>query len=119
MVLGWIIDGRAQQDIWIGYPGRAGAERSIGTSVRFYDVKTDEWCVAWIAPAANSVITLKGGPVGDRIVLRGQDADGSQLRWSFNDMQANSFVWRGESSHDECKTWTLEEEHHMRRRTGA
>ena len=56
---------------------------------------------------------------GDRIVLRGQDTEGGQLRWSFNDIKDDSFTWRGEKSRDEGKTWRLEEEHHMRRRSAG
>jgi hypothetical protein len=32
---GWILDGRAIQDIWISYPKEAGKERGIGTTVSF------------------------------------------------------------------------------------
>ena len=114
---GWIIDGWAIQDIWIGYPrdGSKG-ERRIGTSVRFFDAKSKVWRVVFVAPAAGSLTTVQGGLEGDRIVLRGQDSDGSLLRWSFNDIRADSFVWRGETSRDQGKSWRLEEEHHMTRR---
>ena len=74
------------------------------------------WRVVFVAPAFGSIVTIEGGAEGDRIVLRGQDADGAELRWSFNDMSADSFVWRGEKSRDGGKTWRLEEEHHMKRR---
>lgn len=117
---GWIIDGRALQDIWIGYPkDRSKDERSIGTSVRFFDTKAKIWRVVWVAPANGLMITLQGGAEGSRIVLKGQDGDGSSLRWSFNDIQADSFVWRGEKSRDGGKTWRLEEEHRTKRRSGA
>ena len=117
---GWIIDGRALQDIWIGYPKDGSKdERSIGTSVRFFDTKAKIWRVVWVAPANGLLITLQGGAEGSRIVLRGQDSDGSSLRWSFNDIQADSFVWRGEKSRDGGKSWRLEEEHQMKRRSGA
>jgi len=53
---------------------------------------------------------------GDRIVLRGTDVDGYPIRWSFNEIKPESFVWRGEKSRDDGKTWKLEEEHHMKRR---
>ena len=114
---GWIIDGRAVQDIWITYPKEGSkTERGIGTSVRFFDAKSKMWRVAWLAPAIGDLITLQGGAEGDRIVLRGQDGDGSSLRWSFNDIRRDSFVWRGEKSRDGGKTWKLEEEHNMKRR---
>lgn len=117
---GWIIDGRALQDIWIGYP-KSGSkdERTIGTSVRFFDSKSKMWRVVFVAPAFGVLSTLQGGAEGNRIVLTGPDSDGSSLRWSFNDIQTDSFIWRGEKSRDGGKTWRLEEEHHMKRRKGA
>jgi hypothetical protein len=113
---GWIIDGRALQDIWISYPRKGADERSIGTSVRFFDDKLKKWRVVFVGPAYGILITVQGGVEGSAIVLRGVDDHGSALRWSFNDIQANSFTWRGETSRDGGKTWRLEEEHHMRRR---
>jgi hypothetical protein len=113
---GWIMDGRAVQDIWITYPKEAGKERGIGTSMRFFDNKSKTWRVVFVSPEHDALITVKGGMEGDRIILRGVDDEGSMLRWSFNDLQADSFTWRGETSRDGGKTWKLEEEHHMKRR---
>ena len=117
---GWIIDGRALQDIWISYP-KSGSkdERTIGTSVRFFDSKAKVWRVVFVAPAFSYLVTMEGGAEGSRIVLEGQDTDGSSLRWSFNDIQTDSFTWRGEKSRDGGKTWRLEEEHQMKRRRNA
>jgi hypothetical protein len=116
---GWVMDGRAIQDIWITYPNEAGKERGVGTSVRFFDNKSKMWQVVFISPAYSAVVTVRGGTEGDRIVLRGVDDEGSMLRWSFNDIKADSFTWRGEKSRDGGKTWKLEEEHHMRRRAAV
>jgi hypothetical protein len=116
---GWVMDGRAIQDIWITYPKEAGKERGIGTSVRFFDSKAKTWQVVFISPAYGAVLTVRGGTEGDRIVLRGIDGEGSMLRWSFNDIKPDSFTWRGEKSRDGGKTWKLEGEHHMRRRAAV
>ncbi len=117
ILFGWVLDGRAMQDIWITYPTPgSGAERKIGTTLRTFDRKAGLWRVVFVAASYGSLVTLQGGSEGDRIVLRGKDTDGSQLRWSFNEIQPDSFVWRGESSRDGGKTWRLEEEHRMRRR---
>ena len=113
---GWIIDGRALQDIWITYPKGPKEERLIGTSLRFFDAKTRRWRVVFVLPALGLLTTVEGRAEGDRIVLEGQADDGSQRRWSFNDIRPNSFVWRGEKSRDGGKTWKLREEHHMTRR---
>ena len=100
------------QDVLI--EGDAQARR--GTTVRFYDAKFKEWRIVWIPPLSGNVITLKGGAVGDCIVLLGRDVNGMMLRWSFNDIQADSFLWRGESSSDEGKTWRTEQVMRLRRR---
>jgi len=113
---GWVLDGRAVQDLWITYPREGEKERGIGTSIRFFDDKSKTWRVVFVSPKYGAVLTVQGGVDGDRIVLRGQDAEGSQLRWSFNDIKDDSFTWRGEKSRDGGKTWKLEEEHHMKRR---
>jgi hypothetical protein len=116
---GWIIDGRALQDIWITYPKPGSKERGVGTSIRIFDSKTKLWRVVFVSPAFNAIILVQGGLEGDRIVLRGVDQESTLLRWSFNEIQANSFIWRGETSRDGGKTWRLEEEHHMTRREGG
>jgi hypothetical protein len=117
VLFGWVLDGRAVQDIWISYPQDGKTERQIGTSLRFLDKKSRMWRVIFVNPEVGAVMSVKGGMEGDRIVLRGADDDGSEMRWSFNDIKADSFVWRGEKSRDGGKTWVLEEEHHMKRRT--
>jgi len=108
---GWIIDGRAIQDIWISYPTKGASERGIGTSIRFFDSKTRMWRVVFVSPEYNALVTLEGGVEGNRIVLRGVNDEGSRLRWSFNDIQADSFVWRGKKSRDGRNRCRLDEEH--------
>jgi hypothetical protein len=114
---GWIIDGHALQDIWITYPKEPAEERLIGTSLRFFDAKTKVWRVVFVLPALGLLTTVEGRAEGDRIVLAGDAGDGARRRWSFNDIRADSFVWRGEKSRDDGKTWRLVEEHQMRRRS--
>jgi hypothetical protein len=116
---GWVLDGRAMQDLWITYPKKGEQEREIGTSIRFFDDKTRTWRVVFVSPQEDAIRTVQGGVEGDRIVLRGEAADGGQIRWSFNDIKEDSFTWRGEKSVDGGKTWRLREEHHMRRRPPA
>jgi len=114
-IFGWVLDGYAMQDVII--EGDPSTGRRLGTTVRFFDAKASQWRVLWIPPASGKVIALRGGTEGDRIVLFGQDVDGSTLRWSFNDIQQNSFSWRGEISADGGKTWRTEQEMMLKRRT--
>lgn len=113
---GWVLDGHAIQDVWIWHPDAAYPVGRIGTTLRFFDAQQGSWRIVWIEPAAGTVVQLTGGEVGNRIVLTGRDADQSQLRWSFNDIQAASFEWRGERSRDGGGTWRLESAYHMQRR---
>jgi len=116
LLVGWILDGHAVQDIFITYPAEGEKDRRMGTTIRFFDTALKQWRIVFISPQFNYVVTVQGRSVGDRIVLRGVDTDGAPIRWSFNDIQPDSFVWRGEKSHDGGKIWKLEEEHHMKRR---
>src|SRR2546423_4785882 len=116
LLFGWVLDGRAIQDLWIGYPTENQKERSIGTTIRFFDTALKQWRVVFINPQFNYVVSAQGGREGDRIVLRGVDTDGLPIRWTFSEMKADSFHWQGEKSHDGGKTWKLEEDHHMKRR---
>jgi hypothetical protein len=117
VTFGWIIDGRAIQDTWISYPdGRDGRDRNIGTTIRFFDDSARTWRIVFVSPQFRAITTLEGGKEGDRIVLRGRDGDGTLLRWTFNDILRDSFLWRGETSRDGGTTWRLEEEHRMSRR---
>jgi hypothetical protein len=120
LLVGWVLDGRALQDLFISYPANGEKERRIGTTIRFFDTALKQWRIIFISPQFNYVVTVQGGLEGDRIVLRGTDTtDGAPIRWSFNDIKPDSFVWRGEKSSDGSKTWKLEEEHHMKRRNIA
>ena len=114
---GWVMDGTAIQDLWIGYPPEGQKDRSIGTTFRFFDTKLKQWRIVFINPRFNYVVTAQGGREGDRIVLHGVDTDGLPLRWTFSEITSESFHWQGEKSHDGGKTWKIEEDHHMKRRS--
>ena len=119
-IFGWVMDGRAIQDLFIIHPSAERKERYIGTTLRFFDPKSGTWSVTFIDPENGAVETLKGGAVGDdRIVLLSKDTQGSVSRWSFDDMRPDSWVFRDEASSDGGKTWRLREEDRMKRRGAA
>jgi len=118
ILFGWVMDGHAIQDLWIGYPTPEKKERTIGTTFRFFDTKSKQWRIVFVNPQYNYMVTAEGGREGDRIVLRGKDSDGLPFRWTFSGIKPDSFHWQGEKSRDGGKTWKLEEDHHMRRRSG-
>jgi len=113
----WILDGAAIQDVWIGYQeGRSPGQRHMGTTLRFFDPQVGQWRVIFIVPRSGKIIQLQGGAQDDRIVLNGVDVTGAGLRWSFNDIKPDSFLWRGETSYDGGKTWRTEQIMKLRRK---
>jgi hypothetical protein len=119
-IFGWVMDGRAIEDLFIIRPSAAHPEGFVGTTLRFFDSKSQTWSVTFIDPENNSVATLTGAAVGgDRIVFLSQDKDGKKSRWSFDDIRADSWVFRDEGTSDGGKTWRLREEDHMKRRGAA
>jgi hypothetical protein len=119
VIFGWVLDGRAVQDIWTWSDKDSSGERKLGTTVRFFDPKIGKWRIVWIDPVSPAIKLLTGGAVGDRIVLEGKADDGVSMRWSFNDIRRDSFIWRGEKSGDDGNTWRLTDEYHLKRRSAA
>lgn len=100
---GWILDGKALQDVWIGVP-------DMGTTVRFYDSNKDIWYSTWISPKQGIVRVFTGNKVGNDIVLETRESSEKFMKWIFFDIQQNSFRWRAERSDDSGKTWLKVEE---------
>jgi hypothetical protein len=119
VIFGWVLDGHAVQDIWTWIEEDSSGERKLGTTVRFFDPKIGKWRITWIDPVSPAIKLLTGGAVGDRIVLEGKADDGVWMRWSFNDIRRDSFIWRGEKSNGGGNTWRLTDEYHLKRRSAA
>jgi hypothetical protein len=116
-IFGWVMGGRAIQDLFIIHPSAAHQEGFIGTTLRYFDPKSGTWSVTFVDPENNSVATLTGGAIGDtRIELHEQNTDGKETRWSFDDIRPDSWIFRDEETRDGGKTWRLREEDRMRRR---
>jgi hypothetical protein len=127
---GWVLQGRAIQDVWIARDDISKSTAPIsewGTTLRFYDPRTDAWHVVWSGPMRGSLMTFTGRKIGDEIVMevdsvqglpRMNSSDAAPLhrgRWMFDQITTNSFHWRGVVSHDGGKTWQLEQEMFVRR----
>ena len=97
--LGWILEGRAIQDVWM-IPRLAERPTGnwFGTTIRVYDPTIDAWRIYWIDPARNVFRQQIGRQRGDDIVQEGNTETGELSRWSFTRIKANSFHWLGESS---------------------
>src|SRR4029077_10945898 len=91
LMVGWVMDGRAIQDLWIVYPSGTHKDLEVYTDLHYYDPKSGTRPATFIGPEHASVARFTGGAVGDdRIVLDTQDFDGADTRWSINDIRPNS-----------------------------
>lgn len=92
----WVLGGRAVQDVFLETSRSDKDPLLYGTTVRFYDPKTDTWQVTWINPGAGVVRTFTGRQSESQIVMEGKTGDGTPIRWIFSDIRPRSFHWRGE-----------------------
>jgi len=106
---GWVLRGRAIQDVWMiprladRKPGQAqlpGAGNWYGTTLRLYDPNLDAWRIQWSDPATNFYSQQVGRARGRDIVQEGPDPRGGFMRWTFTDIEADSFHWTAEHSAD-------------------
>jgi len=106
---GWVLEGRAIQDVWI-LPGVFH-----GTTLRVYDPGLGAWHILWSDPLRQFYARQLGRAQGDDIVQIGKNDGGVMLRWSFTDITPSSFRWLGESSVDDGKSWHLQADFRARR----
>jgi hypothetical protein len=100
--VGWVLGGRAVQDVWIvpgrGEPGEGQPPLGFhGSTIRFYDPAIDAWRFTRIEPVNGRVRRFIGRPEHG-------------VRWRFADITASSFRWHAESSTDRSATWHPDEE---------
>jgi hypothetical protein len=113
---GWILDGRAVQDVWMFRDEDTKRLIPAGTTVRFYDPEIDAWQSTWITPLDRVVKKFIGRKVGGEIVLERYGNEGNPLKWIFSEIKRDSFRWRSEESKDGGKTWMVDEEMRIRRK---
>jgi hypothetical protein len=106
---GWVLEGRAIQDVWI-LPGVF-----YGTTLRVYDPGLDAWHILWSDPMRQFYTRQIGRAQGDDIVQEGTNQAGEAVRWSFTKITRDAFRWIGERSPDGGKTWQLQAEYFARR----
>jgi hypothetical protein len=109
---GWVLEGRAIQDVWI-LPGVFH-----GTTLRIYDPSLNAWHILWNDPLKQIYLRQIGRARGDDIVQEGKDDAGVSTRWSFTAITPDSFHWLGERSPDGGATWQLQAEFFARRIAG-
>jgi hypothetical protein len=118
---GWVLDGRAIQDVWIVPPRGAQGPRPpaatdfYGTTLRIYDPAIDAWHIFWIDPVKQTYRRMIGRSRGKDILQEGKDEAGAAVRWSFTSIAPDSFHWLAERSPDDGASWRLLVEFFARR----
>ncbi len=119
---GWVLEGRAIQDVWIVPARGARRERTppdqlyCGTTLRVWDPRRDAWHIQYTDPASQTCSTMTGRAEGADIVQLGTNEAGQDIRWSFRNITDESFLWRGEVSDDGGRTWRVLTEFTAKRR---
>ena len=119
---GWVLEGRAVQDVWImprrsersGNPDRT--MNMFGTTLRSWDPTIQAWRISWTNPLSGHREEQVGRWSGHDIVQLGTRADGTQTRWRFTEITRDSFHWIGEALEAGGETWRLEGEFRAKRR---
>jgi hypothetical protein len=106
---GWVLQGRAIQDVWI-LPGVF-----YGTTLRVYDPAREAWHIFWHDPLKQYYTRQLGRAQGRDIVQDGVNDRGEPIRWRFTEIADDSFHWLGERSRDGGATWLLQAEFFARR----
>jgi hypothetical protein len=117
--VGWVLQGRAIQDVWMiprlrdrtpGAEQLAGAGNWYGTTLRIYDPAIDAWRILWNDPATNFFSQQIARAEGRNIVQTGPDPRGGTMRWTFADIEPDaSFHWYAERTMDD-RNWRREVE---------
>ena len=108
---GWVLEGRAIQDVWI-LPGVF-----YGTTLRVYDPGIDAWHILWSDPVRQFYSRQIGRARDHDIVQLGKNDAGETVRWSFTEITPDTFRWTGERSRDDGKTWQLQADFRARRKS--
>jgi hypothetical protein len=120
---GWVLQGRAIQDVWMiprleerkpGISQLPGAGNWYGTTLRLYDPNLDAWRILWNDPATDFFTQQIARARGSDIVQEGPDPKGGAMRWTFTEIQSDSFHWMAERAPDE-KSWRREVDIYARR----
>lgn len=119
---GWILEGRAIQDVWIVPPRQLRPNEATdishnryGTTLRVYNPTIEAWNITWINPVTQAYDRMIGRKVDDNIVQEYTGEDGTLNQWIFFEITADAFHWIGKSSVDDGKSWRTEAEFYAER----
>ena len=111
---GWVLEGRAIQDVWIR-PRRPAPPTMYGTTLRIFDPGIGGWRIIWADPLNQDYSHQIARAEGKDIVQTGDDSRGLKTRWRFTEITANSFHWTGEERSSDGDPWQVTYEHFARR----
>jgi hypothetical protein len=95
---GWVLEGRAIQDVWITPPrgfrdDPAGAAADFyGSTFRIYDPGLDAWHIFWLDPTKQFYSRMLGRADGAEIEQLTVN-ETPRRRWRFSDITPDSFHW--------------------------
>ena len=117
-----VLEGRAVQDVWIMprvEDRRDGSDRTMnmyGTTLRTWDAATRSWRIAWTNPLRGHYEVQSGRWNGRDILQEGTRPDGTKTRWTFTEITADAFRWRGEALPPNESAWMQDAEFLAKRR---
>lgn len=119
---GWVLEGRAVQDVWImpriTERSASSSDRNnnmYGTTLRVWDASIQAWRIYWRNPVHNHSQDQIGRWSGNEVVQIGTRFDGTPTRWRFTEITGQSFHWLGEALEPDGKSWRLEGEFRAKR----
>lgn len=101
---GFVLEGRAIQDVWI-FP-----TAFHGSTLRIYDPGLDAWHILWSDPLKQYYTRQLGRAAGPDIVQEGRAENGDIIRWRFIERTPDSFRWLGERSDPSGNNFKLQAE---------
>lgn len=117
---GWILEGRAVQDVFLAPPrgerrnGSVARGNRCATSLRVFDPVNGTWRVHYVNPVDRSEETLIARQQGKNIVQTGVNTQGISLRQTYADIGNDSFAVYRETAHADGD-WKLESEYFAKR----
>jgi hypothetical protein len=113
---GWILEGRAVQDVFVTFPTHPDPSSHLspsigehGTTVRMYDPALDAWQVTYFGPRHDLIAAFVARRQGADMVLERKEPNGDLTHWVFDRIESGSFRWRALTSSDGGATWKLDQ----------
>lgn len=112
----WVLDGYAVQDVWQPGTSAPNAPLRVGTNVRLYDAKQQQWNIIWGTAAQSFWENITAKWQDDRMVMSMQRAKGPvfaahAVRITFFNITDDKFDWTYEFAQPgtevDAKGWTV------------